>query len=92
MRPEWEIYKANTSDCGGTLSLTKTDTIWVLHGPLISKPVVFEELEGLFNYVQSFHEKPVKERTITKMRSGDSSTPKHPYDRSDAYWEAQDGK
>lgn len=91
MKPEWEIYKANTSDCGGTLSLTETDTIWVLNGPMISRPKVFEHLEDLCKYVQSFHEKPAKERTVTKMRSGDSSTPKHPYDRDESYWEKLDG-
>ena len=91
MKPVWEIYKGNTSDCGGALSLTETDTIWILHGSLVKTPMVFEELEGLFNYVQSFHEKTPKERTPTRVRSGDSSTPKHPYDRDETYWEKLEG-
>jgi len=81
MKPVWEVYEVEDS----------LSRMWVLDGPKLKNPIVFSSLSTMYNYMESFHETP-KERTSSKVRSGDSTTPKHPYDRSDAYWEAQDGK
>jgi len=83
MKPIWEIYQAeDVSDTGCK--------IWLLDGPIVKGPLMFPSLKELHRYMESFHETP-KERNITKLRSGDASTPKHPYDRPDSFWEKQDG-
>ena len=82
MKPLWEIY--STEDTAG-------QQVWLLDGPMVKKPVIFLTLSLLHSYMESFHETP-KERTTTKVRSGDASTPKHPYDRTDEYWEKQHEK
>lgn len=80
MKPIWEIYQANDiSDTG--------QKVWLLDGPMVKDPVLFPSLKELHRYMESFHETQRRERTVTKMRSGDSNTPKHPYDRPDEYWD-----
>lgn len=78
MKPTWEIYQVVDVD---------GQPVWVLDGPMIQKPMMFVALQFLHAYMDSFHENLRGARPQTKMRSGDSSTPKHPYDRSDEYWE-----
>lgn len=82
MKPLWEIYTGK--DMAG-------QGVWFLNGQALSHPVMFVTLEDLHNYMSSFHEAP-KERAPTKVRSGDASTPKHPYDRTDDFWEKQHEK
>ena len=80
MKPIWEIYQAeDVSDTG--------QKIWLLDGPMVKGPLMFPSLKELHRYMESFHETPKPDRTVTKMRSGDASTPKHPYDRPDSFWE-----
>ena len=84
MKPIWEVYQANdVSDTGCK--------IWLLDGPMVKDPLMFPSLDELHRYMKSFHATP-KENTTRhyKLRSGDSSTPKHPYDRPDEFWEKQD--
>lgn len=82
MRPLWEIYQVEDVD---------SQPVWVLDGPMLNKPMMFVALQFLYQYMESFHENKLGVRSVTKVRSGDSSTPKHPYDRPDGFWEAQDG-
>tara|TARA_R100001086_G_scaffold150177_1_gene79814 strand:- start:180 stop:425 length:246 start_codon:yes stop_codon:yes gene_type:complete len=77
MKPLWEIFKVKT---------TTNEVHWILDGQLVKSPIVFYGLENLHIFMESFHEIN-KVHTPTKVRSGDASTPKHPYDRDDQYWE-----
>lgn len=81
MKPLWEIYKVD--DATGKVT-------WVLDGQMLRHPVIFPSLDLLHQYMDSFHETTKKERKQTKMRSGDASTPKHPYDRDNGYWEMEE--
>lgn len=83
MKPLWEIYKVD--DATGKVA-------WVLDGQMLKHPVTFSSLNLLQQYMDSFHETVNKERKQMKMRSGDASSPKHPYDRENGYWEMQDEK
>lgn len=83
MKPLWEIYQVEA-----TIDNSK---MWVLDGPMVKTPQVFSTLAMMHSYMESFQQTP-KERTTTKVRSGDASTPKHPYDRTDDYWETQHEK
>ena len=86
MKPIWEIYHAD--------DITNTgQKVWLLDGPMVQRPLLFHSLSEMQRYIRSYHQDPVlTDRKVTKLRSGDSSTPKHPYDRPDGYWEEQDAK
>ena len=87
MKPIWKIYRADDiSDTG--------QKVWLLDGPLVTHPLMFPSLAELHRYMKSYHKTPREYNSTRqyKLRSGDSSTPKHPYDRPDEYWEEQDGR
>ena len=83
MKPIWEIYNAdNVTDTG--------KKVWLLDGPMVHRPILFYSLSEMQRYIRSYYEDPKDNRKVTKLRSGDSSTPKHPYDRDKTYWEKLD--
>ena len=85
MKPIWEIYHAD--------DITNTgQKVWLLDGPMVNRPLLFHSLSEMQRYIKSYHEDPKEYRKVTKLRSGDSSTPKHPYDRPNGYWEMEDAK
>ena len=85
MKPIWEIYHAdNITDTG--------QKVWLLDGSMVQRPLLFHSLSEMQRYIKSYHEDPKEYRKVTKLRSGDSSTPKHPSDRPNGYWEMEDAK
>ena len=46
-------------------------------------------MENALKFIQSFYVKDREQRTFD-FKQGDASKPRHPYDRSDEYWEEQD--
>ncbi len=82
MKPVWEVYEVEDS----------LSQMWVLDGPILKRPIVFSSMSTMFKYIESFHWESKERTSPTKgFRSGDSATPKHPYDRPDEFWEAPNG-
>ena len=50
---------------------------------------VADSMENALKFIQSFYVKDREQRTFD-FKQGDASKPRHPYDRSDEWWEEQD--
>ena len=49
-----------------------------------------DSMENALRFIQSFYEKRSNDRVV-QFKNTDAEKPRHPYDRTDEYWENQEG-
>ena len=78
LEPKFEIYELN----GKFL-------VRYYYGVSIQQHMA-DTMENALRFIQSFYAKS-REQKVIQFKKSDAEKPRHPYDRTDEYWENQEG-
>ena len=82
LEPKFELYELN----GKFLVRFYADGF---NGVTIQQHMA-DTMENALRFIQSFYTKS-REQKVVQFKKSDAEKPRHPYDRTDEYWENQEG-